>query len=344
MRAEYFHPEATGDAWEIFRDEAEGEDKIRLSHPLWWNTRRPAVQKMGIEQHMAAEEAEYSAAKRKGETTRIGIEQHMASEEDEYGKGKTACAATKSSTIQRGIEQHMAAEEAESAAARSVQTADGVQKERSEHCSARRENAEAAPAVETSADAGQPATADARMPLMDGVGAGDVLGAGAPTELAAPYIWHVKDQEPLQTKRSVQAQWAAPYFARSLSLNAWEASESFEFWFSLPGVGTMAHGDAYCELTISLQLTGRKRWRLMMIPAGRDNGERLDTRDGALYTGVISQGEMGQDGKGGWGKGAVEAVAADDDTDGEGRRRAVKSVRWGAVHRCDGMGKKGGEL
>lgn len=204
MRAEYFDREATGAAWEIFRDEAEGEDKISLAHPLWWNRRRPAAPKRGIECHMAADEAEYAAA---------------------------------------------------------------------------------------SAQAGAPAAS----PAGTRRGAAEHVLTMPTAELAAPYIWHVKDQEPIPTKRSVQAVWDVPYFARSSSLNAWEASESFEFWFSLPGGGTMAHGDAYCELTISLQLRGRKRWRLMMMPVGEDEGTLLDTRDGQLYEGATCRERRGRD-------------------------------------------------
>jgi len=166
MRAEYLDPAQTGAEWGIFRDEAEQENKIRLSNPLWWTTHRGAAQRRGSEHHMAAEEAPHGG-----------------------GRG-----------------------------------------------------------------------------------------------LAAPYIWHVKDQEPLPTKRSVQARWRVPYFARRSVLNAWEASESFEFWFSLPGGGTMAHGDAYCELTVSIQLRGKKRWRLMMMPGLENATEALDTRDGGVYS------------------------------------------------------------
>ena len=83
-----------------------------------------------------------------------------------------------------------------------------------------------------------------------------MMGQGG--ALSAPYIWHVKDQEPLETKRSVQQHWATPYFLNDSTLNAVAARESFEFWFSLVGGGTMAHADAYCEMTISMQLRGAK--------------------------------------------------------------------------------------
>ena len=101
--------------------------------------------------------------------------------------------------------------------------------------------------------------------------------------LSGPYIWHVKDQEPMATKRAVQQLWAPPYFLAGSKVNAWESFESFEFWFSLAGGGTMAHADAYCEMTISIQLSGAKRWRLMMLPAIDNASEAFDTHDGNIY-------------------------------------------------------------
>ena len=102
--------------------------------------------------------------------------------------------------------------------------------------------------------------------------------------IAAPYIWHVKDQEALDTKRSVQQLWRPPYFLTRSSLNNWEALETFEFWFALAGGGTMAHADAYCEMTLSVQLRGSKRWRLMMLPAIDNKTEAFDTHDGNIYS------------------------------------------------------------
>jgi len=45
-----------------------------------------------------------------------------------------------------------------------------------------------------------------------------------------------------------------------------EANESFEFWFSMAGGGTFTHADAYCESTISMQFSGKKRWRIQAFP------------------------------------------------------------------------------
>eukprot|EP00929_Paragymnodinium_shiwhaense_P098069 TRINITY_DN59609_c0_g2_i1.p1 TRINITY_DN59609_c0_g2~~TRINITY_DN59609_c0_g2_i1.p1 ORF type:complete len:549 (-),score=94.64 TRINITY_DN59609_c0_g2_i1:149-1795(-) len=52
-------------------------------------------------------------------------------------------------------------------------------------------------------------------------------------KIAGPYIWHVKDEEPLKTKRSVQKHWRTPYFLQRSLANRMEANESFEFWFSM---------------------------------------------------------------------------------------------------------------
>lgn len=78
----------------------------------------------------------------------------------------------------------------------------------------------------------------------------------------APYIWHVKDEEPLATKRAVQAMYQAPYFLND-TVNRAEFMDSMEFWLSPNGAGAMAHADSYCEPTWSVQLHGAKRWRMM---------------------------------------------------------------------------------
>mgnify|MGYP003684360393 CR=1 FL=1 len=220
MRAEYFDEGLMEDHWHIFRDEEEGENKISLSHPLWWNTYRRAKYQQGIEHHMAAEEKVLSNMRSKASTSAEWRREQQSSFQRK--------AAPLSTNL--GVANRQAPEAHRFGPAQ----ADGTTSEQ--------------------------------------------------LRLAAPYIWHVKDQEPLATKRSVQARWRPPYFARFSFLNAWEASENFEFWFSLPGGGTMAHGDAYCELTISLQLRGKKRWRLMMMPAADNTSRSLDTTDGKLYT------------------------------------------------------------
>lgn len=42
-------------------------------------------------------------------------------------------------------------------------------------------------------------------------------------KIAGPYIWHVKDEEPIKTKREVQRHWRTPYFLQSSLANRMEA-------------------------------------------------------------------------------------------------------------------------
>jgi len=101
-------------------------------------------------------------------------------------------------------------------------------------------------------------------------------------KMAGPYIWHVKDEEPPAVKRSVQKFWHTPYFLNETA-NRLEAWDSFEFWFSLPGGGSFAHADAYCEMTMSAQFSGRKNWRLMMYPETNTIFDSFDSFDAGIY-------------------------------------------------------------
>ena len=47
-------------------------------------------------------------------------------------------------------------------------------------------------------------------------------------------------------KRSVQEHWRTPYFLRQQHINAQEAKDSFELWFSLAGGGALSHADVPC--------------------------------------------------------------------------------------------------
>eukprot|EP00929_Paragymnodinium_shiwhaense_P098070 TRINITY_DN59609_c0_g2_i2.p1 TRINITY_DN59609_c0_g2~~TRINITY_DN59609_c0_g2_i2.p1 ORF type:complete len:583 (-),score=145.29 TRINITY_DN59609_c0_g2_i2:119-1867(-) len=102
-------------------------------------------------------------------------------------------------------------------------------------------------------------------------------------KIAGPYIWHVKDEEPLKTKRSVQKHWRTPYFLQRSLANRMEANESFEFWFSMAGGGTFTHADAYCESTISMQFKGKKRWRIQALPEIRHNFNATSFGDSSIY-------------------------------------------------------------
>jgi len=104
-------------------------------------------------------------------------------------------------------------------------------------------------------------------------------------KIAGPYIWHVKDEEPLKTKRSVQQHWRTPYFLEHSLANRMEANESFEFWFSMAGGGTFTHADAYCESTISFQFRGKKKWRVQAFPEIRHYFNATSFGDSEIYDG-----------------------------------------------------------
>jgi len=101
--------------------------------------------------------------------------------------------------------------------------------------------------------------------------------------ISGPYVWHVKDEEPLPVKRSVQEYWKTPYFLNGTHMNRLEAWDSFEMWFSLPDGGAMAHSDSYNEMTISAQFTGTKKWRLMMFPELNTIFDSFESFDTGVY-------------------------------------------------------------
>jgi hypothetical protein len=54
-----------------------------------------------------------------------------------------------------------------------------------------------------------------------------------------------------------------PYFLRDHKLDSSIIRESPEMWFAaVEGSGAKTHADGHCEATISLQLSGRKKWRI----------------------------------------------------------------------------------
>jgi hypothetical protein len=101
--------------------------------------------------------------------------------------------------------------------------------------------------------------------------------------LSGPYVWHVKDEVPEWMKKQVQANWVPPYFLADTAVNRLEAWDSFEFWFSMPDGGTFAHADSYCEMAISTQLRGTKRWRLGMYPEVNTVFDSFVSTDRGIY-------------------------------------------------------------
>ncbi|CAK0824377.1 unnamed protein product [Prorocentrum cordatum] len=110
--------------------------------------------------------------------------------------------------------------------------------------------------------------------------------AGAGGAFHAPYVWHVKDgglEAPAAVRAKVQGSWSPAYFLRGAA-NLREANESQEFWFSLQNGSVMVHADTYCIPAVSLQLRGRKQWRLMPAPPRIPSVlDRYDSHDGGLY-------------------------------------------------------------
>lgn len=102
--------------------------------------------------------------------------------------------------------------------------------------------------------------------------------------LNAPYIWHVKDEEPPAMKKRVQGRMRAPYFYNDLATNKAYLNNTFEVWLS-PGhnAGAKAHNDGYCNSVFSVQLNGAKRWRLMQTPAFRSVFDSFDEFDGGIF-------------------------------------------------------------
>lgn len=108
------------------------------------------------------------------------------------------------------------------------------------------------------------------------------LSRGKP--LSGPYIWHVKDEtEDAETKPTIMNMFPVPYFLNNSVLNSNEARDSFEFWFVLEYGGSQAHADAYCETTISLQLRGKKTWRLGAFPNITNAFQPFTFHDAEIY-------------------------------------------------------------
>lgn len=79
-----------------------------------------------------------------------------------------------------------------------------------------------------------------------------------------------------------QKAWQPPYFVRG-AVNLREANESAEFWFHRRNGAVLAHADTYCIPAVSLQITGKKRWRLMPHPQVQFSRLAPDSHDGGIY-------------------------------------------------------------
>jgi hypothetical protein len=74
-----------------------------------------------------------------------------------------------------------------------------------------------------------------------------------------------------------------PYFLNESVVNRQEVLDSFEMWFGLEEGGTQAHADAYCETTISMQIRGRKAWRMGAFPNITNAFQPHSYHDGEIY-------------------------------------------------------------
>jgi len=130
----------------------------------------------------------------------------------------------------------------------------------------------------------------------------------------APFYWGVKGADDgerlwdgkkdlLQQMRKLMR--PLPRFMRQTQANTNEVLGSPEFWFAKLGAGAKAHMDSHCESTLTLQLAGRKQWRLSWPPVIANGSYAKDgfLADGRPY-----------DAKGGW--------------------KPTHSITWKQVRRC----------
>ena len=132
-------------------------------------------------------------------------------------------------------------------------------------------------------------------------------GLGEHVPETAPYIWHVKHY-----KRDTRA--VLPYLPRPRWVpadeNAAKLNRTVEFWFALRGGGAMAHADGHCGSIVSVQLGGRKRWRLMFLPELRGVLDKFGEEDGGTaFEGGHGRGQQMPAVVGCW-RGGVAAVPA----------------------------------
>ncbi|CAD7924425.1 unnamed protein product [Amoebophrya sp. A25] len=117
---------------------------------------------------------------------------------------------------------------------------------------------------------------------------------------SAPYVWHVKDEAPLEMKRDLQKYYRLPDWVTAAEARrdfnnsevgapatvGWDMLNWFELWMSpntIGGSAVYAHADGYHHPAGSWQLRGKKKWRIMMYPQGDSLEHRFDSNDGGIY-------------------------------------------------------------
>jgi hypothetical protein len=125
------------------------------------------------------------------------------------------------------------------------------------------------------------------------------IGMNAPTEdcddevsrdsrpHAAPFVWHVKDRVARSIKSEISQMFKGLPFLEPGSLLDQHTRDSMEFWFQQVGAGTFAHNDGYCHSVFSVQLRGKKKWRLMLAPqVEKLSRDVFDEFDSGIYKSV----------------------------------------------------------
>jgi hypothetical protein len=103
----------------------------------------------------------------------------------------------------------------------------------------------------------------------------------------APFVWHVKDRVARTIKAEISNMYKGLPFLEHGSLLDHHVRDSFEFWFQQVGAGTFAHNDGYCHSVFSVQLRGKKKWRLMLAPNVENlSRDVFDEFDSGIYTSV----------------------------------------------------------
>ena len=105
--------------------------------------------------------------------------------------------------------------------------------------------------------------------------------------IAAPFVWHVKDRVTRSIKSEISRMYTGMPFLKAGSLLDEHTRDSMEFWFQQVGAGTFAHNDGYCHSVFSVQLRGKKKWRLMLAPdVEKLSRDVFDEFDSGIYKSV----------------------------------------------------------
>jgi hypothetical protein len=103
----------------------------------------------------------------------------------------------------------------------------------------------------------------------------------------APFVWHVKDRVTRSIKEEIARLYKGLPFLSKGSFMDEQTRDSMEFWFQQVGAGTFAHNDGYCHSVFSVQLRGKKKWRLMLAPeVTKLSRDVFDEFDSGIYNSV----------------------------------------------------------